>query len=215
MEETLYLTVNLIDRFLSLQSVARKKLQLVGITAMLVACKYEEVNVPVIEDMILISDKAYTRKEVLEMVTQIFFQKKCYQFLTDCKFLVVKMCRRNWWWTSFSSTYQSLHHMCSYDDFSKQRFLTKRLAESYDYICKIICFFSALFKMFPWLQKKQLEFLASYIIELSLVEYEMLKFAPSLLAAAAVFTAQCSIVGTKQWSKTSKWHSTYSEDQLL
>lgn len=80
MEETLYLTVNLIDRFLSLQSVARKKLQLVGITAMLVACKYEEVNVPVIEDMILISDKAYTRKEVLEMVTQFFFKKNVINF---------------------------------------------------------------------------------------------------------------------------------------
>ncbi|XVF74113.1 hypothetical protein PTKIN_Ptkin13bG0034100 [Pterospermum kingtungense] len=67
MEETLYLTVNLIDRFLAVQQIARKKLQLVGITAMLLACKYEEVSVPVVEDLILISDKAYTRKEVLDM----------------------------------------------------------------------------------------------------------------------------------------------------
>lgn len=68
MEETLYLTVNLIDRFLSVHQVVRKKLQLVGITAMLLACKYEEVSVPVVEDLILISDKAYSRKEVLDMV---------------------------------------------------------------------------------------------------------------------------------------------------
>ena len=68
MEETLYLTVNLIDRFLAVQPVVRKKLQLVGVTAMLLACKYEEVLVPVVEDLILISDKAYRRKEVLEMV---------------------------------------------------------------------------------------------------------------------------------------------------
>lgn len=68
MEETLYLTVNLIDRFLAVQSVVRKKLQLVGVTAMLIACKYEEVSVPVVDDLILISDKAYTRKEVLDMV---------------------------------------------------------------------------------------------------------------------------------------------------
>lgn len=68
MEETLYLTVNLIDRFLAVQPVVRKKLQLVGVTAMLLACKYEEVSVPVVEDLILISDKAYSRKEVLEMV---------------------------------------------------------------------------------------------------------------------------------------------------
>lgn len=69
MEETLYLTVNLIDRFLALQPLVRKKLQLVGVTAMLLACKYEEVTVPVVEDLILISDKAYTRQEVLDMVS--------------------------------------------------------------------------------------------------------------------------------------------------
>ncbi|KAM3344608.1 hypothetical protein P3S68_024317 [Capsicum galapagoense] len=67
MGETLYLTMNLIDRFLAVQSVIKKKLQLVGITALLLACKYEEVSVPVVEDLILISNKAYSRKEVLEM----------------------------------------------------------------------------------------------------------------------------------------------------
>ncbi|KAH9662427.1 Cyclin-B2-2 [Citrus sinensis] len=67
MSETLFLSINLIDRFLSQQQVVRKKLQLVGLVAMLLACKYEEVSVPVVGDLILISDKAYTRKEVLEM----------------------------------------------------------------------------------------------------------------------------------------------------
>jgi len=68
MEETLYLTVNLIDRFLAIQPVVRKKLQLVGVTAMLLASKYEEVSVPVVEDLVLISDRAYSRQEVLQMV---------------------------------------------------------------------------------------------------------------------------------------------------
>lgn len=68
MDETLYLTVSLLDRFLAVKSVERKKLQLVGVTAMLLACKYEEVSVPVVEDLVLISDKAYSRKEVLDMV---------------------------------------------------------------------------------------------------------------------------------------------------
>ena len=71
MKETLFLTVNLIDRFLSKQSVVRKKLQLDGLVSMLLACKYEEVSVSVVGDLILISDKVYTRKEVLEMV--LFF----------------------------------------------------------------------------------------------------------------------------------------------
>ncbi|KAF3628883.1 Cyclin-B2-3 [Capsicum annuum] len=67
MEETLYLTMNLIGRFLAVQSVIRKKLQLIRITTLLLACKHEEVYIPVVKDLILISDKAYARKEVLEM----------------------------------------------------------------------------------------------------------------------------------------------------
>ena len=31
--------------------------------------KYEEVSVPVVDDLILISDKSYTRREVLDMVS--------------------------------------------------------------------------------------------------------------------------------------------------
>lgn len=46
MPETLYLTVYIIDRYLSLESVLRRDLQLVGITAMLIACKYEEIWAP-------------------------------------------------------------------------------------------------------------------------------------------------------------------------
>ncbi|KAE8707186.1 Cyclin-B2-3 [Hibiscus syriacus] len=130
MGETLFLTVNLIDRFLSQQTVVRKKLQLVGLVAMLLACKYEEVSVPVVGDLILISDKAYSRKEAAQ-------------------------------------------------------------------------------------SDKKLELLSFFLIELALVEYEMLKFQPSLLAAAAIYTAQCSLYGIKQWSKTCEWLSSYAEEQLL
>ena len=38
--ETLYLTVNLIDRFLEKEAITRNKLQLVGVTAMSIASKY-------------------------------------------------------------------------------------------------------------------------------------------------------------------------------
>lgn len=44
--ESLYLTVNILDRFLSLKSVPRRELQLVGISSMLIACKYEEIWAP-------------------------------------------------------------------------------------------------------------------------------------------------------------------------
>lgn len=68
----------------------------------------------------------------------------------------------------------------------------------------------------PHMKLNQLELLSFFIIELCLVEYKMLKFPPSLLAASAIYTAQCSLYfPIKQWSKTSEWYSNYSEDQLL
>ena len=46
MPETFYLTVNIIDRFLSRKMVTRRELQLVGISSMVIASKYEEVWAP-------------------------------------------------------------------------------------------------------------------------------------------------------------------------
>ena len=65
--ETLYLTVNIIDRFLARRAVSRTKLQLVGCTAMLIASKYEEIYAPEVRDFVYISDKAYTREQILAM----------------------------------------------------------------------------------------------------------------------------------------------------
>lgn len=66
-EETLHLTVNIIDRFLERRAVSRTKLQLVGCTAMLIASKYEEIYAPEVRDFVYISDKAYTREQILAM----------------------------------------------------------------------------------------------------------------------------------------------------
>lgn len=67
MPETLFLTCNLIDRFLEAKPVTRKNLQLVGVTAMLIASKYEEIWAPEVRDFVYISDKAYTREQILAM----------------------------------------------------------------------------------------------------------------------------------------------------
>jgi len=67
MPETLYLTMYIIDQYLSLQPVLRRELQLVGVSAMLIACKYEEIWAPEVNDFILISDSAYTREQILSM----------------------------------------------------------------------------------------------------------------------------------------------------
>ena len=69
--ETLNLTVNLIDRYLEKVTVNRKDLQLVGISSMLIACKYEELTVPKINDLVFITDNAYVHSEVLSMEFRI------------------------------------------------------------------------------------------------------------------------------------------------
>ncbi|XP_015197333.1 cyclin-A1 isoform X2 [Lepisosteus oculatus] len=65
--ETLYLTVNYLDRFLSCMSVLREKLQLVGTAAALLASKYEEIYPPETDEFIYITDEAYTKKQLLRM----------------------------------------------------------------------------------------------------------------------------------------------------
>jgi len=67
--QTLFLTVRYIDRLLSVVSVHRTKLQLVGITCMLLASKYEEIYPPSVDDFVYISDNTYSRDEVLRMET--------------------------------------------------------------------------------------------------------------------------------------------------
>lgn len=129
-------------------------------TAMLLACKYEEVCVPIVEDLIVICDKAYTRMEVLDM-EKVMVNTLQFNMSVPTPYVFMR------------------------------RFL--KAAQS----------------------DRKLELLSFYIIELCLVEYEMLKFPPSLLAAAAVYTAQCSVLKSSQWSKTSEWHTAYSEDQLM
>lgn len=65
--ETLYLAVSFIDRFLSQMSVLRGKLQLVGTAAMFIASKYEEIYPPEVGEFVYITDDTYTKKQVLRM----------------------------------------------------------------------------------------------------------------------------------------------------
>ena len=65
--ETLFLTVNLIDRYLQKTQIMRTRLQLVAVAALLIASKYEEIYVPDLKDFVFISDNAYTKEEIIEM----------------------------------------------------------------------------------------------------------------------------------------------------
>ncbi|XP_012571584.1 putative cyclin-A3-1 [Cicer arietinum] len=71
LSDTLHLAVSYIDRFLSLNRISRIKLQLLGVSAMLIASKYEEISPPHVEEFCFITDNTYDKDEVLEMETDI------------------------------------------------------------------------------------------------------------------------------------------------
>lgn len=63
--ETLFLAVNIVDRFLSSKVVPLDKFQLVGVTAMFIASKYEEVLSPHVASFVHVADEGFTVDEVL------------------------------------------------------------------------------------------------------------------------------------------------------
>jgi hypothetical protein len=63
--ETLFLAINIIDRFLSEKVVQLDRLQLVGITAMFIASKYEEVLSPHVGNFVHVADDGFTETEIL------------------------------------------------------------------------------------------------------------------------------------------------------
>ena len=68
---TLFICFDMIDRYLSQKTVSRQRLQLVGITCLLLASKIEEIYAPEVRDCVYITNKAYTKHEVLKMERHI------------------------------------------------------------------------------------------------------------------------------------------------
>lgn len=158
--ETLYLAVNYIDRFLSSMSVLRGKLQLVGTAAMLLASKFEEIYPPEVAEFVYITDDTYTKKQVLRM-----------------EHLVLKV-------LSFDLAAPTINQ------FLTQYVLNHSVG-------------------------KQVECLAMYLSELSLVDSEpFLKYLPSQTAAAAYILANHTVTGGS-WPKALTEMSGYNLEDLI
>ncbi|XP_070769374.1 cyclin-A2 [Enoplosus armatus] len=158
--ETLYLAVNYIDRFLSSMSVLRGKLQLVGTAAMLLASKFEEIYPPEVAEFVYITDDTYTKKQVLRM-----------------EHLVLKV-------LSFDLAAPSINQ------FLTHYFLHQSV-------------------------NKQVESLALYLGELSLVDSDpCLKYLPSQTAAAAYALANHVVTGGS-WPKSLTEMTGYSLEDLM
>ncbi|CAL0335288.1 unnamed protein product [Lupinus luteus] len=164
--DTLYLSVYLIDWFLSKCYVERQRLQLLGVTCMLIASKYEEINAPHIEDFCFITDNTYSKAEVLTMESQVLKLSEYKLFApTTITFL--------------------------------RRFLHAAEASSYKS------------------PNLELEYLASYIAELALMDYGFLNFLPSIIAASAVFLARWTLDQSNHpWNPTLEHYASYKASDL-
>ena len=65
--ETLYVTVSTIDRYLSKVQIKKTQLHLLGVAALLIATKYEEIYPPELKDLLSVSENKFTKEEVLKL----------------------------------------------------------------------------------------------------------------------------------------------------
>lgn len=64
--------VHIISLLQRVKTTARKNLQLVGVAAMFLASKYEELFPPEINEFVYITDNTYTKDQILHMEKHIF-----------------------------------------------------------------------------------------------------------------------------------------------
>lgn len=154
LQETLYLTIAILDRFLQEQEVSRSRLQLVGVTSMLVASKYEEMYAPEIADFVYITDNAYSKADIRKMECLIL---KALDFQLG-RPLPLHFLRRN----SKAGEVDATKHT-----------------------------------------------LAKYLMELTVIDYDMVHIHPSQIAAAALCLS-IKILDNADWNETLTHYSKYS-----
>ncbi|KAL6203725.1 hypothetical protein ACLB2K_027424 [Fragaria x ananassa] len=159
--ETFYLTMNITDRFLSRRIVSRKELQLVGISSMVIASKYEEVWTPPVQDFVCLSDKTYTGNQIRAMEKAIL--------------------EKLGWYLTVPTPYVFL-----------ARYIKASIAPD-----------------------DEMRHMVFFLAELGALDYQTtIRYSPSMIAAAAVYAARCTLNKKTFWTETLKHHSGYSEEQL-
>ena len=70
-EETLHITINIIDTYLSLKKIKRCNLQLLGVTALFISCKENEIIFRRLKEYAYITDNAYNEQDIINMENDI------------------------------------------------------------------------------------------------------------------------------------------------
>lgn len=170
--ETLCLAVSYIDRFLSVMSVVRAKLQLVGTAAMFIAAKYEEIYPPDVGEFVYITDNTYTKTQVLRMEQLIL------------KVLKFDLC------VPTTSIFLNAYPVTSNVPKEVKYLSQVRFPLSHSLRC-----------LFPHLTFPLVSRRAQFFCELSLLEAEpYLQFTPSVVSASAVALARYNF-GHPIWSQ--------------
>ncbi|KAI4816527.1 hypothetical protein KUCAC02_008850, partial [Chaenocephalus aceratus] len=159
LQETMYLTVGIIDRFLQDNPVPKKQLQLVGVTAMFLASKYEEMYPPEISDFAYVTDKAYTTAEIRDMEMAI---------LRVLKFQLGRPL--------------------------PLQFL-RRASKVYEVTA-------------------EQHTLAKYLLELTMVDYEMVHMPPSIVASASL-ALSLKVLDAGEWDVTLQHYMDYTAESLI
>ena len=95
--------VNYIDRFLSLQEVKRSQLQLVGVTCMWVAAKYEEIHPPKVAVFSYITANTYPKEEILQMEEMVLKKLNYELTVPTAKTFLQRLLQVSWQGPSVSS----------------------------------------------------------------------------------------------------------------
>uniref|UniRef100_A0A8C5MIG0 Cyclin N-terminal domain-containing protein n=1 Tax=Leptobrachium leishanense TaxID=445787 RepID=A0A8C5MIG0_9ANUR len=159
LQETLYVTIAIMDRFLQSQPVSRNKFQLVGVTAMFIASKYEEMYSPEISDFVYITDNTFSKSQIRQMEMLI---------LKELKFDLGRPI--------------PLHFLRRASKCFKADAVNHNLAK--------------------------------YLMELTLVDYDMVHFNPSIVASAALCLTQ-NIMNSGTWDTTLRFYTGYTKDDLF
>ncbi|KAK2737169.1 G2/mitotic-specific cyclin [Myotisia sp. PD_48] len=157
--ETLFLTVNIVDRFLSAEVVALDRLQLVGVTAMFIASKYEEVLSPHVASFTHVADNTFTDKEILDAERHI---------LATLNYDI-----------SYPNPMNFLRRVSKADDFDGR---TRTLGK--------------------------------YFMEISLLDYRLMPYRQSHIAAASMFLARL-IFNRGPWDATITHYSNYTQEEII
>ena len=153
------MTVSITDRFMQDDCVPKKMLQLVGVTAMFVASKFEEMYPPEIGDFAFVTDNTYTKFQIRQMEMKIL---------------------------------RALN-------FSLGRPLPLHFLRRASKIGEV---------------DVELHTLAKYLMELTMLDYDMVHFPPSQIAAGA-FCLALKILDNGEWTPTLQHYLSYTEESLL